>query len=113
MDVISIVLTLMLWPVVNFVIACHEIRMRFQNMMSGLCRFKDILGTPGEGFHSLRVGGFAALDIAGTLLVGLLLAKIFSKNIVLMTVLAFIIGEALHWVFCVDTSFILMIRSMM
>ena len=31
-----------------------------------LCKYKDILGVPGQGVHSFRIGGLAVTDVVLT-----------------------------------------------
>ena len=81
--------------------------------MSG-CPYKDIFGRPREGVHSWRIpGDLALVDTALTFLLALILQKIFFKNFLFWQVLAvtFVIGELMHWYFCVDTKVIQMLKS--
>jgi accessory gene regulator protein AgrB len=73
------------------------------------CQFKDILGKPGEGPHSIRLGGFAVVDSVLTILLAWYVSKWVDKPFPLVLLVVFIIGEILHWVFCVDTAFIKLI----
>lgn len=79
--------------------------------MEGLCKYKDILGKPGEGVHKKRVCGLAAFDIFGTMLVSLLIYLKWGGNIIIILLLLFVIGEALHLAFCVDTPVTRYIKS--
>ena len=78
-----------------------------------LCKYKDILGKPGEGFHKARIGGLAAMDIVGTLALGAVLSYVFSVNLLVMILIVFLVGEFLHYVMCVDTPIIKKIKSIM
>ena len=75
-----------------------------------LCRYRDALGRPGEGFHSARLGGFAAFDVLGTIGLGAAGAALWSGGrpapavLLFAIVLAFLVGIAAHWAFCVDTT---------
>ena len=73
--------------------------------MSG-CPYKDIFGKPREGPHSWRILDVAVVDTALTFLLALILQKIFFKNFFFWQVLAvtFVVGELMHWYFCVDTK---------
>jgi hypothetical protein len=77
--------------------------------MSGnpLCRFANILGEPGKGMHSLRIGGLAVVDIVLTGLLAFFLARrkgrtslgLFVAYFILLVLLSILI----HTVFCVNT----------
>ena len=78
--------------------------------MSGLCQYSHALGTPGQGAHSWRVGGIAALDV---LLTGGL-AVVITKYAVttptlgaylLVFALLVVIAVGVHEAFCVRTRF--------
>ena len=76
-----------------------------------LCEYKDILGKPGEGFHSRRIGGFALGDIIGTIIIGIIIAIVFHVNIFAAVFGTFAVGTFMHWLFCVDTTFMHLLRS--
>ena len=61
-----------------------------------LCRYKDILGVPGEGVHSLRVFGLAIVDVLATIAVAYVMK--------IPVWLAFFLGIILHRMFCVRTT---------
>lgn len=61
-----------------------------------LCKYKDILGVPGEGVHSLRVFGLAVVDVLATIAVAYVMK--------IPVWLAFLIGIILHRMFCVRTT---------
>ena len=72
------------------------------------CPYKHILGVPKEGVHEMRVPGTdtAFVDYVLTLIGAWLLTRV-SKNkipLVFATVLLFLVGEVLHYVFCVPTQ---------
>jgi hypothetical protein len=77
------------------------------------CPFKDIFGKPREGPHSYRIFDVAVVDTALTFLLALVLQKIFFQNFSFLKVFAwtFIIGELMHWYFCVDTKIIQILKS--
>jgi hypothetical protein len=79
-----------------------------------LCKFRDILGKPNEGFHYIRIGPFAFLDVLGTLIVSYFINKIYFTTRSYLEVLCviFILGQFLHWLFCVDTSFQRIIKKL-
>lgn len=69
------------------------------------CPFKDILGRPGEGIHSARIGGIALFDTLATFIGAYFIQKKFYPETSYLKVLLifFIIGELLHVIFCVRT----------
>jgi len=77
------------------------------------CPFKDIFGKPREGPHAWRVLDVAVVDSLLTVLLALILQKIFFQNFSFLKVLVwtFIIGELTHWYFCVDSKVIQMLKS--
>lgn len=70
-----------------------------------LCKFKNILGEPGKGIHKLRIGNFALLDALGTIILGWLLSKYTKLTVIQSIIGLFIVGQMLHFIFCVDTAF--------
>lgn len=74
-----------------------------------LCKYKDIFGKPGEGVHKHRIFGLATVDLLGTILLSILLGYLLKKNILIMFLIIFLIGELLHYFFCVETALIKLI----
>ncbi len=75
--------------------------------MSSYCPFKqfsEIFGRPNEGVHSYRFLNLAMVDVIGTIVIAIMIAKIFNLNIWLTVIIAFIIGIILHRLFCVNTT---------
>lgn len=83
-----------------------------QHDMSGLCAFKDALGKPGEGLHSYRIGGLAAVDL---LLTGIaayfisrkaspLLGLGWAPTTILVFLVLVLIAIGVHRAFCVNTQ---------
>lgn len=72
------------------------------------CPFKDILGKPGEGIHSARIGGIALFDTLATIVGAYFIQKTFYPETSYFKVLLifFIIGELLHVLFCVRTTIV-------
>jgi hypothetical protein len=72
-----------------------------------LCRFAGLLGEPGKGMHSFRVGGVAAVDVVLTALLAFFLARrkghatlgLFVAYFILLVLLSVLI----HAAFCVNT----------
>lgn len=83
----------------------------------GLCKYKDALGVPKQGFHAKRVMGFAANDVYGTigiaaiitLILWLVYKKPLLKTFLISVVALFVLGILLHRLFCVNTTLNMMI----
>ena len=69
-----------------------------------LCDYKDLLGKPGKGIHSLKIMNFAVIDILFTIVLGLILSKSFKINTAFAILLSFLIGILFHRLFCVKTT---------
>ena len=65
-----------------------------------LCEYRNVLGEPGEGFHT-HVFGIAIFDVLGTILAAILIAYYFRKPFWIVLFLLLIVGELLHFIFCV------------
>jgi hypothetical protein len=65
------------------------------------CSYSTILGDVKQGIHSYRVFDVAIVDVLGTLLIAYLISK---KHFVITAILLFILGIALHRIFCVRTT---------
>jgi hypothetical protein len=76
-----------------------------------LCKYKDILGKPREGMHSIRLFDISVVDIILTLFLGLFLAKIFKLTKFNGILLAFILSIVFHKLFCVETTFMKAIKD--
>jgi uncharacterized membrane protein len=69
-----------------------------------LCRFKDVFGRPREGAHAYRVFDIAIVDVAATVIVAYLIARIFGFAFWKTLVTLFIVGIISHRAFCVRTT---------
>ena len=69
-------------------------------------QYKDILGVPREGIHSIRVFDFAIIDFIMTFIGACIIAYFFKINVFITFLYLFILGEYLHILFCVDTKFL-------
>lgn len=68
------------------------------------CPFKDALGVPGEGFHSLRFMGVSVGDTVGTFILAWIVTRSTGWDYLQTVIGLLILGEILHWYFCVDTA---------
>ncbi len=76
-----------------------------------LCQYKDILGKPNEGVHSIRFMNIAVVDLVLTILFPLLISMYFNIDFFCLFVIVFILGMVLHHIFCVDTTINLFINK--
>lgn len=75
------------------------------------CPFKHVFGKPGEGIHSYRVFDIAIVDTVMTIIGAYFLAKYFKWDVKVTILWAFIIGEILHIIFCVDTTIVKLLKK--
>ena len=66
------------------------------------CPFKNILGEPGKGIHSIRVFDIAIVDVLLTVLLAYLTKG--NRNFFVVLLFWFVVGILLHHVFCVKTK---------
>ena len=69
-------------------------------MSDSWCKYRNVLGIPGKGFHTHFLG-VAWGDVIGTLLISLLIVSITKWDYSLVTGILFIIAAALHKAFCI------------
>ena len=74
------------------------------------CPYSTIFGKPGEGVHSYRIFGLAAVDISLTILAAAITSYIYSVPFLYSLLGWFVAGEVLHYAFGVNTAFLKMIR---
>ena len=70
-----------------------------------LCRYKDILGKPGEGAHSYRIFNIAVVDVLLTMLLAFIIHFFFPKYpLIYILGFLFLLGIVAHRIFCVRTT---------
>jgi hypothetical protein len=69
-----------------------------------LCKYKNVLGTPGKGIHSYRLFGVAIVDVMMTIIVATLMSYFLKYSFVTTLITLFILGIVLHRLFCVRTT---------
>lgn len=72
--------------------------------MLDLCKYKDILGKPGQGLHSYRIFNIAIVDVLLTILAAYILSIFTNYKFIYTTIFMFILGIISHRVFCVRTT---------
>lgn len=75
------------------------------------CKYKNILGVPGKGTHARRFFGFAFWDIFLTIIASVIIAWLTKKSFVIILPSLFLIGVFLQWLFCVDTTFMKLLKG--
>ena len=73
-------------------------------MSSGLCKYRDLFGKPNEGVHQYRLFSIAIIDIAATIVIGVIIANLTKTPLWITLVVLFLLGIVLHRAFCVRTT---------
>jgi len=73
-------------------------------MESGLCKYKDVFGVPGEGFHSTRFLGVAAGDLFATIIAAWVISKVFKWTFLKTFIGLMLITILIHRMFCVNSA---------
>lgn len=71
-----------------------------------LCKYKNALGKPKEGIHKYRIFNISIVDLILTIILSLVISKIFRIKLWISFLGIFIFGEFLHYLFCVDSTII-------
>ena len=72
-----------------------------------LCPWKNILGEPGKGIHSIRFFNIAIVDLLLTFVLAFFINNLIGGNTKMYFVVllfCFTFGIILHKLFCVDTT---------
>ena len=69
-----------------------------------LCRYKDIFGRPKEGAHAYRIFDIAVVDVAATVVVAYVIARVFGFAFWKSLVALFLIVILSHRALCVRTT---------
>ena len=69
-----------------------------------LCKYKNILGEPGKGIHSIRLFNISIIDVLLTFVLAWILNIFIKTNYFVVLVFCFCLGIILHKLFCVDTT---------
>jgi hypothetical protein len=71
--------------------------------MNSLCKYKNILGTPGKGIHSYRLFGVAIADVILTVLLALIITYLTGKSFMVVLIIVLLLGIILHKLFCIKS----------
>jgi hypothetical protein len=69
-----------------------------------LCKYRNALGVPGKGAHSIRLGGVAIVDVMMTLVGAYIIAHYARASLAWTVAGLFLLGIILHRLFCVRTT---------
>jgi hypothetical protein len=69
-----------------------------------LCKYRNALGVPGKGAHSIRLGGVAIVDVLLTIVGAYIIAYFAHTSFVWTAAGFFLLGIILHRMFCVRTT---------
>jgi len=73
-------------------------------MSSGLCKYRDLFGKSNEGVHQYRLFNIAIIDVAATIVIGVIIANWTKTPLWITLVVLFLLGIVLHRAFCVRTT---------
>ena len=68
------------------------------------CKYKDILGKPNTGVHSVRLFDISVVDVLLTVLLGYGVHLLTKANLYFLIVVMFVLGIVVHRIFCVKTK---------
>ena len=68
------------------------------------CPYSEALGRPREGVHAYRLFDVAVVDVALTILGGLIIAHLLGWHPAVGVAALFVIGVIMHRLFCVKTK---------
>lgn len=69
-----------------------------------LCTYKDALGKPNTGLHSIRFMGVAIFDVLSVLVGAIAIAWVFNLPYIPTIIGVYILGIVVHRAFCVKTA---------
>jgi len=73
-------------------------------MENPLCKYKNLLGEPGKGFHSYRFLGVSILDVLVVFLGAIGISYYTKISAFIVIPLVFLLGIIVHHMFCVRTT---------
>lgn len=72
--------------------------------MSGLCKYKNIIGSERTGMHSIRVFDIAIIDLLITLFAAYAFAYYTGVSFSISVILFITLGIVVHRLFCVNSK---------
>ena len=76
----------------------------FLSFIMNLCKYKNIFGVPGTGVHAWKFEGTSLFDYFATIILAMITTKITKVPLVITTIVMFLLGIFLHYIFCVPTQ---------
>jgi len=83
-----------------------------------LCQYKNIFNEPKKGVHSHRIFNIAIVDVLATILGAYIFYiliynkySIFDYNFIKCLFVLFLLSIFFHWLFCVDTTVMKIIKK--
>ncbi len=73
-------------------------------IMSGLCKYRHILGSENKGVHSYRLLNIAVVDTVLTIILAFFIAIRLRTSFLLVFFILLIVATLLHRLFCVNTT---------
>lgn len=70
----------------------------------GLCKYRNALGVPGKGAHSIRIANIAVVDVVLTLIGAYIISRVMHTSFAWTAAGFFLLGIILHRLFCVRTT---------
>ena len=70
----------------------------------GLCKYRNALGVPGKGVHSIRIANIAIVDVILTIVGAYVISRLMQTSFVWTAAGFFLLGIILHRLFCVRTT---------
>lgn len=70
------------------------------------CPLANMFGQPNSGIHKCHIGPFAVFDTLATLVASLVIALLLRRNVLVVFCILFVIGELMHVLFGVQTTFL-------
>jgi uncharacterized membrane protein len=67
------------------------------------CQYKNIFGEPGKGVHAYRLFDIAIVDVVLTVILGIIIAHVFSRSLIYILIGLFLLSIIMHRIFCVRT----------
>ena len=68
------------------------------------CKYKNLFGPPETGVHKYRFFGFALFDLCVTLFLAFLIGMVWKIDIGIIFTLLWISSILVHYLFCVETK---------
>lgn len=68
------------------------------------CQYKNLFGEPGKGVHAYRLFDIAIVDVVLTVLLGIVITRVFSLSLIYTLIGLFLLSIVMHRMFCVRTK---------